>query len=305
MLARHKHGAVTWIDVSKPTTEEVRSLVDEYDLDPLVADELLVPSVKNHVEVRDGYFYVVLHFPTFKHMHGLAGSTLELDFIVGDSWIITTRYAAVDPLLQFSTLFEMESVLDKSRMSEHAGFVFYFMLMELYQGLGSELSHLNIRLEEAEERIFLGHEKEMVIELSHIARDILNFTQALRSHYEMLKSTERPGVALFGYEYARYLRSAIGEYERLDSAIQGHRASLLELRATNDSLLTSKQNEVMKVFTILAFVTFPLSLFTSLFGMNTEYLPIVGHPYDFYIIVGVMAAATIAFFAYFKHRKWL
>jgi len=190
-------------------------------------------------------------------------------------------------------------------MGEHAGNVFYYMLTELYKTLYDELLHINVRLDAVEERIFEGYEREMVRELSNISRDLLNYTQALDSHEGMLQSIETPGVALFGYEYARNIRSVTGEYDRLANGIKSNRASLSELRETNNSLLGTKQNEIMKIFTIMAFVTFPLSLIASVFGMNTITTPIIGHKWDFWIIVGVMIAAAVAFFAYFKYKKWL
>lgn len=305
MITRHKHGDVVWIDVVSPAHEEVRALMEEFALDPLIADELLAPSVRSRVDARETYFYMVLHVPAFKHLHEIAGTALELDFIVGKQWIITTRYDAIDPLHDFSRLFEMETLLDRKNMSEHAGYVFYYMLTELYRILFDELTHIGTRLDAAEERVFQGFEKEMVVELSNISRDLLNYTQALDSHAMMLHSIETPGVALFGYEYARLLRSVLGEYERLASTIKSHRASLYELRKTNDSLLSTKQNEIMKILTIMAFVTFPLTLFTSLFGMNTTTTPILGRPYDFWIIMGIMMGVAVAFFGYFKWKKWL
>jgi magnesium transporter len=96
-----------------------------------------------------------------------------------------------------------------------------------------------------------------------------------------------------------------GDYDRLANEMKSNRASLLELRDTNNSLLTTKQNEIMKIFTIMAFVTFPLSLFASLFGMNTVGTPILGNRLDFWIIVGIMFAAASVFFAFFKYKKWL
>jgi len=305
MISRQTHGELVWIDAVAPTPEEVRSLMEEFGLDPLVADELMAPSVRNRVDARDDYFYLVLHFPAFKHLHDIESTPLELDFIVGKNWIITTRYVEMDPLHQFSKLFEIDTVLDRKGMGQHAGYVFYFMLSELYKMLYDELGHIATRIDSAEDRVFKGYEKEMVIELSNISRDLLNYTQALDSHGDMLHSLETPGVALFGYEYARNIRSIVGEYERLDSSLKSQRASLTELRATNDSLLTTKQNEIMKVFTIMVFVTFPLSLVASVFGMNTQAMPIVGHQWDFWIIVGVMSSAAVAFFAYFKYKHWL
>ncbi|KKS30451.1 MAG: Mg2 transporter protein CorA family protein [Parcubacteria group bacterium GW2011_GWA2_43_11] len=305
MLTRQTHDEITWIDLVSPTHDEIRVLMEEFSLDPLLADELLTPSLRNRVDARDDYFYVVLHFPTFKHLHMVSSTSLELDFIVGKNWIITTRYVEIDPLHQFSRIFEMETMLDRRNMGKHTGYVFYYMLSELYKMLFDELTNIGMRLDAAEDRIFEGYEKEMVLELSNISRDLLNYSQALDNHDTMLQSLETPGVALFGYEYARNIRSITGEYARLASAIKSNRESLAELRETNNSLLGTKQNEIMKIFTIMAFVTFPLSLFAAIFGMNTTVTPIIGHKWDFWIIIGIMVAGAFTFFSYFKYKKWI
>ena len=305
MIQRHTHGELVWVDVVSPTPEEVRSLMEEFSLDPLIADELMVPSVRSRVDARDEYFYLVLYFPALKDQHEVAGTPVELDIIVGKQWIITTRYSAIDLLHRFVNRFEVDTVLEDQSMREHAGLVFFHMLTEIYTSLHDELAYIGVRLDSAEDHIFSGKEKEMVEELSKISRHLLNYSQALDGHGAMLQSVVTPGVALFGYEYARHMRSVIGEYDRLANVVQSNRAILNELRQTNDSLLTTKQNELMKTFTILVFVTFPLTLFTNIFSMRTDHNPIIGHPWDFWIIVGIMLSAAVAFFAYFKHKRWL
>ncbi len=305
MLQRHTHGDITWVNLLSPTPEEVRSVMDEFSLDPLIADELMVPSVRSRVDARDEYFYLVLYFPAFKDLHEIAGTPTELDIIVGKHWIITTQYGTVDLLHRFVNRFDVDALLERDAMREHAGLVFVQMLSEFYTSLHDELANVGVRIDSAEEHIFGGNEKEMVEELSKISRHLLNYSQALDGHDAMLQSVVTPGVALFGYEYARHLRSIVGEYERLANVVRSNRAILNELRQTNDSLLTTKQNELMKMFTILVFVTFPLTLFTNIFSMRTDHNPIIGHPWDFWIIVGIMLSAAVAFFAYFKHKRWL
>ncbi len=61
----------------------------------------------------------------------------------------------------------------------------------------------------------------------------------------------------------------------------------------------------MKTLTVLAFIFLPLSFIAGLFGMNTTNNPIVGSPYDFWIIVGGMLTLAIFFFIYFKYKDWL
>jgi magnesium transporter len=306
MITRHIHKNVCWIDVISPTNEEVRSLMKEYDIDPLIADELTAPSLRSKVDSRPSYFYSVFHFPALvKGRNTVAGRPLEIDFIVGKQWIITTRYGDIDPFYRFSALFEVDSLLDKQHMGEHAGYIFFYMLSDIYKHLGDALGVIGNNLDTIEEKIFDGFEKEMVEDLSFSSRDLLNYGEALMHHGSILRSLETPAVNLFGYAYARNVRRIIGDYELLSSSVKNHRESLVELRRTNDSLLTTKQNEIMKIFTILAFVTFPLSLFSSLFGMNTEKTPLVGNDNDFWIIVGIMIIVTIFFFIFFKYKKWL
>ena len=304
MISVYKHKHLSWIDVESPTPEEVRSLMEKYDIDPLVADELLLPTLKPRVDVYPHFLYLILHFPALRHTHN-NDRNQEIDFIIGKDFLITTRYDNIDPLHKFSKVFEVNSVLNKSDIGEHAGHLFFYMVRKLYKSLEHELEYISDSLTLVEDEMFEGHEKEMVLALSTISRDLLNLKQAIYPHQEILSSFREGGVRFFGEKFSYHLDSIIGEYYRVKNSVSAHSEILDELRETNNSLVSTKQNEVMKVLTIMAFVTFPLSLIASVFGMNTNYLPIVGLPFDFLIVMGIMAFATVCFFVFFKYKKWL
>lgn len=303
MQQRYTHGDLTWIDLESPNKHEVRELASEFGINSFVAEELLLPTAKPRVERYDSMLYMILHFPALHHTHH--STEQEVDFIIGKNFIITTRYDMIDPLHKFSKVFEVNSMLDKSTIGEHAGFVLYFMLKKLYGSVDNEVEHIRTELNNIEEQIFEEHQKEMVAALSHSGRDLLNLRQAIEPHREILQELEQIGKGFFGEPFMQYLRGVTNEYYRVHNHIMRNTESLRELRETNNSLLTTKQNEVMKTFTIMAFVTFPLMLVTSTFGMNTDYLPIVGLPNDFLIIMGIMAGGTVAFYIFFKYKRWL
>jgi Mg2+ and Co2+ transporter CorA len=50
---------------------------------------------------------------------------------------------------------------------------------------------------------------------------------------------------------------------------------------------------VMKNLTIMAFITFPLTLLSSLFGMNTHDTPIIGFKGDFWLILSGITYVVI------------
>ena len=145
----------------------------------------------------------------------------------------------------------------------------------------------------------------MVSEISLCARDLLNLRQTIEPHREVLRAMETETVAFFGEAFAPYLRALTNEYYRVHNHIMRSTESLHELRETNNSLLTTRQNETMRVLTIMAFLTFPLSLLVAILNLNTVINPIRGLPYDFWIIVGSVVFSGTLMIWYFKHKKWL
>lgn len=303
MLTRYKERDLTWIDMVAPTPKEVRDLMQEFALPPHIAQELLSTSYKSKVERAGDMAYVILHFPTLRVGLGRRPEQ-EIDFIIGQKFLITARYENIDPLHTFAKAFEVGSLLGRNH-SAHGGHLFASMLQNLYRSLSEECDLVRGRLEDIETKIFKGDERRMVFELSHVARALYDFSRALAPHKEMLGSLEPAAPRLWGQEFTYYLRELEGTRARVDHELMSLRDSLHELRSTNDSLLNTKQNEIMKILTIMAFVTFPLSLIATIFGMNTAYIPLVGLPGDFWIVIGIMATLTTTFFIYFRRKGWL
>ncbi len=302
MMTRYAQHDLTWVDLVSPSGAEVRAVMKEFNLDPLIAEELLAPSFKPKVERRGDAVYVILHFPALRTMSSRPEQ--EIDFIVGKHFLITTRYETIDPLHSFARSFEVQTVLGRGG-SSHGGHLFVALVRSLYQALGDECAEVRRALQTIEDQIFKGDERGMVVELSHVGRTIHDFRQALQPHQEMLGSLEPAAGRFFGVEFGYYVRELVGAYERVEATLSNLHDSLSELRATNDSLLNTKQNEIMKNFTVLTFVFLPLSFIAGLFGMNTVHNPIIGSGYDFWILCGIMLFVAVSCFVYFRHKGWL
>ena len=303
MQSRYEQNGLTWIDIESPTPADIQSIISEFGIAVQTAEELLLPSGKPRAEFYENYLYIIFHFPALRHSHTMREQ--EIDFIVGRNFIITAHREVIDSLHKFSKVFEVNSVLETNDLGEHAGFLFFYMLKKLYKAVEHELEYIHHDLSAIEEHIFSGHEAEMVAAISRSSRDLLNLRQTVEPHHEVLHELEQEGTRLFGDDFLPYLRALSNEYYRVHTHIIRETESLHELRETNNSLLTTKQNETMKIFTILAFVTFPLSLITSVFDMNLANNPVANVPYGFWIVMTIMAGATILMFSYFKRKGWL
>lgn len=305
MVSKYKHKGLTWIDVEGPTRDEVMHLMEDYSLPELVGEELLSLTVRGKVDLYQNFIYLVLHFPVLGRSKDGSRYEQEIDFIVGKEFLITVHYEPIDPLHEFSRVFEIKSILDKHPMGDHAGYLLFYITKELYKYAGEGLIEIDDDLKDIEKNIFSGNEQKMVKVISHTNRKLLDFKQAIRFHEHVLTSFESAGVNLFGEKFRHHLESITGEYRRVASMMESHKEILDDLKDTNDSLLTSKTNLIMKNLTLMSFVVFPLTLIAAVFGMNTKHLPIVGLQDDFWIVIILMAISTLLMLFYFRNKKWL
>ncbi len=305
MVSRHVYRNVEWIDLESPTYEEIKTVTSERKLNQLLAQELLTPTLKPRVDLYRDYLYLVLHFPAIRHSHAPDTSSQEIDFIVGRDFIITTRYDTIDPLHEFSKIFEVNSILDRQDMGEHAGYIFYHMLKHIYKGMENELEGINGRLAAIQKNIFSGKEHEMVSEISKVNRDILNIKGALRPHQQVLDSLEVAALKIFGKEFEYPMRALKNENYRVSSEILTCNDLANELRETNNALVSTKQNETMKHLSAIAFIGLPIGLLIAILQIDTVSRPIVGMPDDFWIILFVVIILASLLYSYSKSRKWL
>ena len=301
MKFKHTYKGIDWVNLESPKPEDVRQLVETYDLHPIVAEELLVPTIRPKVDLHKNCIYLVLHFP----QPNSAEPSQEIDFIIGKNFIITAHYNSVDPLHTFSRMFEVNSILDKSDIGRHAGFLFFYMLRDIYRNLALELEELEKDLHYIEERIFSGQERRMVEKISNANQALLETKQALRFHERVLESLEKVGGAFFNNGFDYYLRSISNEYHKVYDIVLGQKELLDDLRSTNDALITNRTNDIMRVLTIIAFTVTPINLATQVLAMNTE-VSFLQNVTDgpFFVILAITTFLAIGMFLYFKKKQW-
>jgi len=298
------YNNLVWVDLESPTKDEVRDIVENFSIHGSVAEELILPSIRDRVDLYPNCIYVILHFPAEGHTNSL-GTNQEIDFIIGKDFLITAHYDTIDAIHKFSKVFEANGITHGADIGDHAGYIFYLLIQKLYGSIEHELDKFESDLNEIEEQMFAGKEKKMVENISRLGRIILDFKRTVSLHRSVLQSLETAGIKFFGNSFVHFFKKIEAEQFKIYSLIEGQQESLKEIRETNNSMLSSKENEVMKTLTIMAFVTFPLSLIATIFGMNTVNMPIIGGDYDFWIVIGIMAIFTFAFFVFFKKNRWL
>lgn len=302
MIRRFDHLGVTWVDLESPTADEVAEVTGEFGIGPSLAYELVAPTDKPRVDVYPNFVYAVFHFPSLRHTH-LRDETQEIDVLVGKEFLITTHYQPVDAVDDFARAFEVTELLGRATPLSSA-YLLFELAERLYRESESELDAIDDTIDRIEEGIFRGNERHMVASISKASRELLMHKRILGNHAEILRTLETASSELLGADVRHYFHAVTARHFKALNRALAMADTLVELRETNLALLSTRQNEIMKNLTIMAFVTFPLTLIAAIFGMNTTDTPLLGTPHDFWIIFGAMTLLTIVFATYFKLRKW-
>ena len=265
MVKTYKLNGKIWIDIDRGTSEEIVKVMDTYNVHPTVAKEITSSTPKPRVEFHHNYIYCILHFPTWKHAHS-QNKNQEVDFIIGKDALITARYDTIDTLDKFAKDLEVQEILDKeNQASRHSHMILMKILRELYTGLFEELEYIEDTIEDITGKIFKKKEREMVVSISEMTRTLLDFKKVTGSHHEILEVLKNKGREIFGKEFADEMENVISDYLKVNNTIKSNLEELAELRQTDNSLLTSKQNETIKRLTIIGAFLFILSILVTLY----------------------------------------
>lgn len=305
MIHRNTLGDILWVDLVSPSQKEVLDVFTEFNLDKEASNDLARQSIRPRYTAFSNTTLIVLHFPAFNHRRAFPiGHLKEIDFVIGKNVLVTTRYenfAPIDTLIR-----EITGGLALSTFKpKNASDFFCVMMRKLYEYLFDEVEEIQHKLQIAEEKIFRGEEKSMVERLSVISREVIDFKNALNHHLEILEQFKLETKNSLGADFDKRIKEIINLHGKIETSVSRCSEFLDELRKTNDSLLSAKQNDVMKRFTILAFIFLPLNFISALFGMNAKNMPIIGNDHDFYILLMLTAFVGCCTYFYFKLRKWL
>lgn len=298
-----KLGTTSWISLARPSQDDIRELRQEFpEIHPLVLGELSTPTIRPRVEHYEHHLYMVLHFPSISS-DGKTITTREIDFLLMKNVLITVYYADTPVLGEF--MHECEHPESAARYGITPIHLLYYMLRELFTQSLAELDRIQTLIDELEERIFNGNEQEIVLKASILKRNVLDFRRAIKPQHHTFESLRERATELYGPSVQPFLIDLVGEYLKVWNLLENHKETLDALFETNNALIADRTNTTIKTLTILASTIFLLTLIAAIFGMNTVYTPLIGYPHDFWIVLGIMAAAIITMLAVFKTKKWL
>lgn len=295
-----KYSGLNWIDILNPTDGDIEFLEKNYQFHHLILEEIKTPTYHPLIESYGTYLFLILHFPNYSKKIKRIQS-VEIDFLITKDTLITVRYNDFPDL--DSIYHEIE---DKQPdfTGKTTGHLFHFIVKKLFSKMFPELDRIKESIDGVEDHIFKDFDEGVIGAIALIKRQILDFIRALKPQKAVWDAAPDIAFEFWGERIRPYFSDLEADYNRTLHFTETHREVADSLHLTSSSLLDNSRNHVIKILTIFTAILLPLTVFTSIFGMNIP-IPFEHSPATFWWLMAIMVVGVTWALAWLKKNKWV
>ena len=299
-------SGLRWVNIEWPGSLERTWLEEHFDFHALDLEDVLSRNQRPKIDVYDDYLFIVLHLPVFDPAAGRLG-TGELDLFVGPDYVVTIPNLPLQPVEYLFERCRAKEELREQLFSRGSGYLLYRIVDDGFDYCFPMLRKIGNKLDVLEGEIFEGHaSQEIVRDISNVKQEIINFRKVIRPQRTVLRDLENAKQRFMAREgdLEVYFDDIVDAHERIWDMLENYKEVVEALEDTNESVISHRVNDILRVLTSITVIVLPLTLIASIWGMNVG-VPGEGGQTAFWAIVATMVAVLAGMLAFFRRRGWL
>ena len=292
---------VTWINIDGlHNTEIIEKIGAEFEIHPLVLEDILNTSQRPKIEYFDDYVFIVLKMIC----HNKEKDEVEVEqvsVVLGQNFIISFQEKEGDV---FNPIRERISN-NKGRIRKmKTDYLAYSLLDSIVDMYFYVLEVFSEKIEIMEEDLVINPVPETLQIIHNLKRNIIFLRKSVWPLREVISSMEKSESKIIKKTTHIYLRDVYDHTIQVIDTMETFRDMVSGMLDIYMSSVSNKMNEVMKVLTIIATIFIPLTFITGIYGMNFKYMPELEWAWGYAMVWGVIVFAGILMGIFFKRKKW-
>lgn len=291
----------TWIDIQGLGDEErLLAVAEIFGIHQVaLADAVNVPQ---RAKTQDYAEHVLIVLRAPKEPFNPSDGVPQVCILLSESYIVTfqERYFAFFDAIR-ARIRDPQSTLRRAG----AGMLCYALadtLVDKYYPIVEDIAE---RLDVIEERILDNPSPELVADLHRIQRRVTLLRRVARPQVEALYRLAHVDSPLVPTEAQVFLRDAEDHARQILGRLDACRDIATDTMSAVLATLGHRQNEVMKVLTLVGSIFIPLTFIAGIYGMNFEHMPELKVRGAYPTVIGLMAVVAVAMVVLFRLRGWI
>ena len=292
---------VLWLDIEKPTADDLRLLQEGFGFHPLsvrdVADSHSAPKLDEYAT----YVFQIVMVPKCITAERVEMIEVSLYYLLGT--LVTVRE---EPWPALDALWDAVQRDPGHELGQGAQVVYHNVVDRAVQAYDGVLRAVEEQVEDLEREVLDVHDNvDSLAGIFRLRRSVRHLLRLVRWQAESVGRLAFGHVTSIRQETCYLFRDVHDHLVLYQGILDDHRETLGGLRDTYIGIVNNRMNEVMKTLTVFSALLLPLTFLTGLWGMNFNALPLAQHEYGFWIFLGV-CGTVIGFLLWLMYRAgWL
>jgi len=296
-------GELTWVNIENPTEGETEYLAQNYSFHHLDLDDCLSRIQRPKIDEYKDYLFLVFHFPVFSK-EARVTTPGQVSVFIGEKYLITLHKGELKPLVKLFRECQIDEESRQENFSHGSGYLLYRIVDRLVDYCLPILNKIGDNIEEVEDSIFSDRRRGTVKGISILRRDVIAFRRIIWPMRAVIGGLESKVRRFTMMDMAVYFGDMIDHVDKIWDALDEYKEIIEGLNDTHDSLATNRTNEVIRMLTIIATILLPITMVSSIYGMNIP-LPFQSSSYSFLYVFLIMIAIIGGMLYFFRRQHWI
>lgn len=290
-----------WLNVYGLHEPEILAqLGRQFNLHPLVLEDILNTDQRPKVDEYDDYLFVVARFFDYDEKTATVVSE-QVSLIIGRDFLLTFQEQPTGNFGPVRDRLRQEKGLIRRSGLDYLAYALLDAIVDRYFAV---LESLGDRAEKLEEQLITHPNGEVLTTLHHLRREATALRRAVWPLREVINNLTR-NTEFFGASVEPYMRDIYDHTVHIIESLEAIRDLIAGLLDIYLSTVSNRVNQEVRGLTVLALVFLPSTLLAGVFGMNFRNMPLLDQPDGFWLIIGAMASVATVLAVIFWRRRWL
>ena len=331
------HNGISFINLKKPTEEEIKFLNKNFGFSMLNLEVYLYKTQIPKIETYKDYSLLVMDIPFItqsakarrekqtnkpffipnvisskvalpifpKSPRKKRISVGEVDFFIGKDYVVVLHDESTP---QIDELFDMCKITEKNRdelMGKGSVYLLYRIIDVLVDASFSYIEDITTTIDYIDRQLEDSSSASVIEDISMTRRNIVVFETMIKPALPIFADLEKGKYKELNGEMMPYWSNILDHLQKIWERLEDNKELIAGIALSNEAILSNRSNELVKFFTVLTAMMFPFVIVNNLYSMNVKGLPFANEPWIVWVLFLVIFAGGIVVVAYFKYKDWL
>jgi len=293
---------VTWINIDGVhQVDIIEKIGTRLNIHPLVLEDIMNTTQRPKMEDFVDYIFIVLKMLHYEEDENRAKAE-QVSVILGSNFVISFQENEgdiFDPIRE-----RIKSERGRIRKMG-ADYLAYSLIDATVDNYFTILEKLGERIEDIEDELVSNPALETLQGIHSLKREMVFLRKSVWPLREAVNRLEKWESPLVSRSLGIYLRDVYDHTIQVIDSIETFRDMLSGLLDIYLSSVSNRMNEIMKVLTIIATISIPLTVITGIYGMNFQFMPELQWQWSYPLVLLAMLTLGITMLIYFRRKEWI